>query len=454
MASTPSVSDSTRVPHSHDSHDWRAQLGSRLVEADEAVSHIKSGDHIIVSIAQATPLTVCTALSARLMEIEDVVVDHSAAAFNWDLPGLGERYRLESHYCSPIDRSVYAAGRAEFVPISYYREGHLPPGLDGFNVCIIKVTPPDENGYVNFGDLQIMQKMLARAADLVIAEIDPKLIRVGGDNQMHFSEIDYFVDKAVDFPEAILPPPNAEEQRTIATVCGIIAKEFIRDRDSIQVGVGSMSGMIMYHLGNHHDLGMQTEIIPWGTAPLVRDGVITGKYKKIFPGLVVGSGFAVLTPQADLDIANGDPRFQLYDFNFTDDIRLIAKEEGLISVNNALNVDLTGQANAESHGPMMYTGTGGQTAFVIGASLGGGTTIIVTPSTSMVKGQRLSRIMPCLPEGSVCTSPRTFVHNVVTEYGVARLKGKSIRERAKELIAVAHPDFRNELRDAAKKMWG
>ncbi len=435
-------------------HDWRAQLGARLVEPDEAVSHIKSGDRIVISIAQATPLTLCMALSGRLMELENVVVNHGAAAFNWDLPGLGERYRLESMYCSPYDRSVYAAGRAEFTPISYYREGALPPGLENFNVCFIKVSPPDENGFVNFGEIQIMQKMLARNADLVIAEIEPNYIRVGGDNQMHLSEIDFFIERALDFPEGILPPVNEDEQRAISTVCATVAKEFIHDRDTIQIGVGSMSGMLMYHLGNHHDLGMQTEIIPWGTTPLVSNGVVTGKYKKIFPELVVGAAFAVLTPQAELDLANGDPRYQLYDFNFTDDIRLIAKEEGLISINNALSVDLTGQANAESLGPMMYTGTGGQTAFVIGASMGGGTTIIVTPATSLVKGQRVSRIMPGLPPGSVITSPRTFVHNVVTEYGIARLKGKSIRERANELIAVAHPDFRNELRAEAKRMYG
>ena len=451
MASAPNVSHSTDT---HNHRDWRAQLAARLVEADEAVSHIKSGDRIVVSIAQATPLTLCTALSGRLMEIENVVLCHGAAAFNWDLPGLGERYRLESNYCTPYDRSVYATGRAEFIPISYYREGTLPPGLEDFNVCMIKVTPPDEKGFVNFGDIQIMQKMLARAADLVIAEIDPKLIRVGGDNQMHLSEIDYFVEGVIPFPEAILPAPGEEEQRTIATVCATVAKEFVHDRDTIQIGVGSMSGMLMYHLTNHHDIGMQTEIIPWGTTPLVRDGVLTGKYKKIFPELVVGSGFAVLTPQAELDLANGNPRYQLYDFNFTDDLRLIAKEEGLISINNALNVDLTGQTNAESHGPMMYTGTGGQTAFVIGASMGGGETIIVTPSSSMVKGQRFSRIMPGLPAGSVITSPRTFVHNVVTEYGIARLKGKSVRERVHQLIGVAHPDFRNELRADAKRMYG
>ncbi len=451
MATAPTGTHSTHV---QPSHDWRAQLGSRLVQPDEAVGHIKSGDRVVISIAQATPLTLCMALSGRLMELENVVVNHGAAAFNWDLPGLGERYRLESMYCSPYDRSVYAAGRAEFTPISYYREGSLPPGLENFNVAFVKVSPPDENGFVNFGDIQIMQKMLARNADLVVAEIEPNLIRIGGDNQMHFSEIDYFVERALDFPEGILPPVNEEEQRSIATVCATVAKEFIHDRDTIQIGVGSMSGMLMYHLGNHRDLGIQTEIIPWGTTPLVSNEVVTGKYKKIFPELVVGSAFAVLTPQAELDLANGDPRYQLYDFNFTDDIRLIAKEEGLISINNALSVDLTGQANAESLGPMMYTGTGGQTAFVIGASMGGGTTIIVTPSTSMVKGQRVSRIMPGLPPGSVITSPRTFVHNVVTEYGIARLKGKSIRERANELIAVAHPDFRNELRAEARKMYG
>src|SRR5580693_5152829 len=153
MASAPTSSHSSETLSDR---DWRAQLGSRLVEADEAVSRIKSGDRIVVSIAQATPLTLCMALSARLMELENVVVNHGAAAFNWDLPGLGERYRLESMYCSPYDRAVYAAGRAEFVPVSYYREGALPPGLENFNVNLIKVSPPDENGLVNFGDIQIM----------------------------------------------------------------------------------------------------------------------------------------------------------------------------------------------------------------------------------------------------------------------------------------------------------
>ncbi len=162
----------------------------------------------------------------------------------------------------------------------------------------------------------------------------------------------------------------------------------------------------------------------------------------------------MLTPREELEIVDGHPGFQLYDFNFTDDIRLIAREEGLIAINNVMHADLTGQASAEAIGPAMYTGTGGQTAFVVGACMGGGTTILMTPSSSMVKGVRTSRIMAGLPAGSVITSQRGFVHYVATEFGIAKLKGKSIRERANEMIAIAHPDFRSELRAEAKRIYG
>ena len=436
--------------------DWRAQLGGKLVTADEAVSHIKSGDRITTSIAQSTPFTLSAALAGRLMEIDHVVLSASASLFNWDLPGLGDKFRYESFYLSPIDRRLFAIDApGEFVPLSYYRTGVLPPGLDKFNVYLMTVTPPDENGYVNFGDLQIMSKLLAQRAELVIAEIDPNKIRIGGDNAMHVSEIDWFVERAPDAPTLpALPSPSAEEQAIVGTINAIVARELVPDRASIQIGVGSTSGMLMPHLRNHHDLGMQTEIIPSGTAPLVRDGVITGKYKKLFPGLVVGSGFAVGTPREELGYADGHPGFQLYDFNFTDDIRVIAREEGLISINNALAVDLTGQVGSESIGHQMYTGTGGQTAFGIGSSLGGGKSIIVLPATAMSKGERISRITPALAPGTICTLPRTFVHHVVTEFGVATLKGKSQRERARQLIAVAHPDFRSELTAAAKRLLG
>jgi 4-hydroxybutyrate CoA-transferase len=436
--------------------NWRTQLGAKLVSPEVAVEHVKSGDRVTLSIAQVTPFTLCAALAGRLMEIENVVVNHSAALFNWDLPGIGERFRLESFYLSPIGRELFAAGPAEFVPVSYYREGTLPPGLDNFNVYLLTVSPPDEFGMVNFGDVQIMSKLLSRNADLVIAEIDENSVRICGDNALHISEIDWFVERTPDAPvPPLVPPPVPEEERmTVEAICGAVARELIPDRATLQVGVGSTSGALMSHLTKHHDLGMQTEIIPWGTTNLVRDGVMTGKYKKLFPGLVVGSGFAVATPRDQLEYANGNPIFQLYDFNFTDDIRLIAREDGLISVNNALAVDLTGQVGSESIGPRMYTGTGGQTAFGIGSTMAGGKSIVVLPSTAIVKGERVSRITPSLLPAAVFTLPRTFVHHVVTEYGIATLKGKSLRERARELIAVAHPDFRAELAIEARRMYG
>jgi len=436
--------------------NWRAQLGSKLVAPETAIGHIKSGDRITLSIAQATPFTLCAALAARLMEIENVVVNHSAALFNWDLPGMGERFRLESFYLSLVGRELFTAGPAEFVPVSYYREGTLPPGLENFNVYLLTVSPPDEQGMVNFGDIQIMSKLLSRSANLVIAEIDPNSVRIGGDNSLHISEVNWFVERAADAPVMPLTPPPVpeEERRIVEAICGTVARELIPDRATIQVGVGSTSGALMSYLTGHHDLGMQTEIIPWGTTNLVRDGVITGKYKKLFPGLVVGSGFAVGTPREQLEYADGNPVFQLYDFNFTDDIRLIAREDGLISINNALAVDLTGQVGSESIGPRMYTGTGGQIAFGVGASMAGGTSIIVLPATAMSQGQRLSRITTSLAPATVFTLPRTFVHYVVTEFGIATLKGKSLRERARELISVAHPDFRAELTAEAKRMYG
>jgi len=441
-----------------DSHflDWRAILGAKLVSAEEAVSHIRSGDRITVSIAQATPFAVCPALAARLLELENTVLNHSAALFSWDLPGIGERFRFESFYISPVGRELFGDGRGEFVPLSYYRTGTLPPGLDNFNVYVMRVSPPDRNGMVNFGDLQIMSKLLARNADLVIAEIDPASVRIGGDNAIHVSEIDWFVERTPETPVVplVAPPVPEEEKRLVSAICEAVARQLIPDRATIQVGVGSTSGAIMPFLRDHHDLGMQTEIIPWGTTHLVRDGVITGKYKKLFPGIVVGSGFAVATPREELEYADGHPGFQLYDFNFTDDIRLIAREEGLISVNNALAIDLTGQVASESIAHQMYTGTGGQTAFGIGSTMGGGTSIIVLPSCAMAKAQRLSRIVPSLAPATVVTLPRTFVHQVVTEYGIARLKGKSLKERARELIAVAHLDFRSELTAEAKRMYG
>jgi 4-hydroxybutyrate CoA-transferase len=298
-----------------------------------------------------------------------------------------------------------------------------------------------------------MSKLLSRNAKLVIAEVSERMVRIGGDNSLHISEIDYFVERT--FPlEIPRPTPPEEEKRLAHTACELIAHELIDDRATIQVGVGSFSGTLMPHLRNHHDLGMHTEIVPWDTIPLVREGILTGKYKKTFPGAVVGSAFTPGMPREELEYAQDNPAFQLYDFNLTDDIRMIAREDGIIAINNALSVDLTGQVDSESIAHQVYTGTGGQTAFAVGACLAGGKSIIVLPSTATVQGKRISRIVATLAPGSLVTLPRAFVHYVVTEHGIANLRGKSVKDRTREMIAVAHPDFRAELAAEAKRLYG
>ncbi len=249
-------------------------------------------------------------------------------------------------------------------------------------------------------------------------------------------------------------PKRARLTRIVEVICSTVARELVPDRATIQVGVGSTSGMVMHSLHGHHGHGMQTEIIPAGTVPLVHEGVVTGKYKNLFPGLVVGSAFTIATPREELEYADAHPSFHLYDFNLTDDIGLIAREEGIIAINNGLSVDLTGQADSESIAHQVYTGTGGQTAFGVGACMAGGKSIVVLPSSTTVGGNRVSRIVPTLAAGSVVTLPRAFVDHVVTEPGFASLRGKSLKDRARELIAVAHPDFRAELTAEAKRLYG
>ena len=434
--------------------DWRALLGRRLTTAEEALNHVGSGDHVGIALAQSTPYTLCAALAARLSQLERVIVDHSAAYFDWDLPGLGERFRLQSCFLSAIDRRLYARGRAEFVPVGVYRAGVLPPGLDDFNVYLTRVSPPNRNGYVSFGESQIMSKLMTRRAALVVAEIDERAIWTAGDNAIHLSEIDYFVEPEQAVPRLMPSAPSPEEQHIVGAICELVARELIPDRATIQVGVGTTSGVLLSALGGHQDLGMATEIVPRGTVPLVRAGVVTGKFKKMLPGVVTASAFSPATPLQEVELADGDMRFHLYDFNFTDDIRLIAREDGLISVNNALTVDFGGQAASESIGPLMHSGTGGQTVFAAGACLAGGKSIIVLPSSSIVAGRRVSRIVPMLEPGSVVTVPRAYVNYVVTEYGIADLRGKALPQRARELVAIAHPDFRSELAGQARRLYG
>jgi acyl-CoA hydrolase len=305
---------------------------------------------------------------------------------------------------------------------------------------------------------------MARRAKVVLAEVVPDQIRTYGENYIHVSEIDRFVEHS----PPPLPPQFAdldlagllnkfgmvltdEEEARIAEVIGeTIAADIIRDGDCIQVGGGSVSGTMCAFLHNKHDLGIHSEVIPGGTADLVKEGVITGNRKSINRGKVVGTALSGLSPE-ELGFFNENPVLELYDITKINHPRVISQNDNVVAINNALSIDLTGQVNAASFGTRMFTSAGGQPDFLMGALWShGGRAITVLPATG--KKGTVSRIVPILEPGTEVAVSRYFVDHVVTEYGIAKLFGKTRKERVEELIAVAHPDFRAELRKEAQKL--
>lgn len=432
--------------------DWRERCGNKLVSPQEALKAVRDGDTVQLNWLHATPVTLSAALMARKHELRDVQVGAIGPIFNWDQPGAERAFIVQTPYLGVTTRPPMAEGRVEFIPVMYYRHRELPPGLE-CDVYLTPVSPPDKHGYCSFGTGLFMSKTMTAAARVVIAEVHEDYIRTGGENYIHVSEITSFVEPTV--PPAELPPTARNEEEVAATeiICTLVAHALIHDGDTVQIGLGSVSSPLAMYLGHRNDLGIHTEVIPGGVARLVREGVITGKYKTVNPGKVVASGGIGILPD-ELEIIDGNPNFEFYDFTYTDDLRLLVNQKNYVAVNNAMAVDLGGQACSESIGPFMYTGTGGQTIFTIAAAYcNPGRAVIVTPSSSLVKGRRVSRIVPMLEPGSVVTAQRAFVDFVVTEYGIALLRGKSLKQRAAALIDIAHPEFREELRKEAKRIY-
>ena len=435
--------------------DWRAMIADKLMSPQEAVSVIKPGDKVWVAPYTTTPPTLCNALYERRHELKKIRIDHIAPIFAWIRPEDDDWCDLYDIYATPLDRDAVNSGRAHYVPFAAWRQGLLPDGIEEQpDYYLVPVSPPDRHGYCSLGPGVFWSKQLIQRARTVIAEVHEEFIRTGGDNFVHISQIDRFCEASGPLPPPPLPPRSEEEVAVTEVICSLVASEIIKDRDTVQIGIGTVSSALGLYLGEKHDLGIQTEIITGGVPTLVERGVVTGRYKTVHPGKVVGSACVFLPPE-ELAIMDGNPVFELYDFSYTDDIRMLVQCDNLVAVNNALMVDLTGQVASETIGPRVWTGVGGQTAFMIAARYArGGRAVTVLPSSHLLNGQRVSRIVPVLPEGAAVTVPRTIVDYVVTEYGVASLRGKTVRERVGELIAVAHPAFRAELKEAARKTYG
>ena len=386
---------------------------------------------------------------------KNVRIDHPVALFPWIRPGEENGFEIYTPYASPLDRDAVNAGQVEYVPIARWRADEVPPGLiQEPDVYMLPVSPPDRNGYCSFGPGVFYSPSYCERAKTVIAEVHESFIRTGGRNFVHASQIDVMCEATKPTGGAPVPPRTDEETAVTEVACTLAASELIKDRDTIQVGIGTVSSAIALYLHDKHDLGMQTELIPGGTVDLVDEGVLTGRYKTIHEGTVVGSVLVAMPPE-EMARIDGHPAFELHEFGYCDDVRLLMRQDNLVAINNALFVDLTGQVASETIGPRVWTGTGGQTAFMIAAGYSnGGRSIIMLPSSHLLNGERVTRIVPMLPEGTLVTVPRTLVDYVVTEHGIATLRGKTVRERIGELIAVAHPDFKGELKAEARRLYG
>ena len=431
--------------------DWRQIVGNKLMSPQEAVQAVKPGDQVMVTPINGTPFTLCQALYDRRNELKGMRIDHPAPLFPWVQPGEEDAFELHDLYATPADRDMVNAGQVCYLPTARWRENEIPEGLlQEPDIYLVAVSPPDQHGYCSFGPYVFFSPSFCRRSKIVIAEVHENFIRTGGENYVHISQIDRMCEPTQ--PTGGFPSQPRTEEETMVTevICTLVAAELVKDRDTIQIGIGTVSSAMAVYLDQKHDLGFQTELITSGVAQLVQQGVVTGRYKTMHPGKVVGS--LILTPEEEWALIDGNPTFELYEFSYVDDIRNLIRQDNLVAINNALMVDLTGQVASETVGPRVLTGVGGQTAFSIAANYSnGGRCISVLPSSHIVDGQRLTRIVTMLPQGAVVTVPRTLVDYVVTEHGIASLRGKTVRERIGELIAVAHPDFRAELKAQAKK---
>ncbi len=436
---------------------WEEEFKRKMVAPEEAVKVVKSGDRVSFTYGRE-PRALGLALAARLGELKDVkiFIRTPAMDFGWYDPGWEESFQIEISYVLPITREMMAERRCDFVMGGLLGMTPRHSAVGEADVLFTEVSEPDRNGYCSFGASTWGKRKAVECAKIVIAEVNRNLIRTYGENYVHISEIDYFVEHvsggtrpgATDLLGRKTWEPGDIEKRIAQSVSTLI-----RDGDTLQVGVGSTSEWIaiLGALNNKADLGWHSETTPRGIIKLVREGVINGKRKSLNRGkavaVAVGGG-----DQEDMDFVNNNPMFELYDADYVLNPAVVAANENVVCINSAISVDLTGQIAAESVGPTLVSGPGGQLAFAVGAQLSkGGRFITTLPSTA--KGGAISRVMPQLDKGTIVTIPRTLADIVVTEYGIAHLYGRTQRERALDLIKVAHPDFREELQKEASQLF-
>jgi acetyl-CoA hydrolase len=427
--------------------NWAEDYRRRAVTAEEAVKAIRSRDHVWVHPGCSNPEELVRAMIGRAGELEDVEVTHllTFGCADYVDPRYARSFRHRALFAGANVRQAINEGRADWVPAHLSEIPRLiDTGALPIDVALIQVSPPDEHGFCSYGVGVECTKAAAEKARAVLAVVNRRSPRSLGDSFIHVSRLTRVVE--VDRP--LLELAEAGRIGETARAIGAHVAELIEDGATLQMGIGEIPDAVLLNLGGKRDLGIHTEMFSDGVVELFEKGVITGAAKTLHRGKLIAS--FVLGTRKTFDFLDNNPFVEFHPSDYVNDPFVVARNDRMVAINSALSVDLTGQVCADSIGRDVYSGFGGQLDFIRGAARSkGGKPVIALPSTA--KGGRVSRIVDTLAEGSGVVTTRADVHYVVTEHGIAPLYGRSLRERARALIAIADPDFRPELEAAARR---
>ncbi len=426
--------------------NWLDQYKKKVVSLEEAVSVIKSGDRLFISGNAATPTLLTNALAKRRDDLRDVEVNHILMLGEDPLskPGMEGHFRHNSLFVGPADRLAVQEGRSRYVPV------HLSeiPGLFmdqviPLDVAFIHLSQPDEHGFMSFGVECAASKAAAENAKLVVAQVNERMPRTLGDVFIHVSR----VHKVVECSEPLLTLKSGESSELERKIAAHIAN-LVEDGATLQLGIGGIPDAVLALLEGKKDLGIHTEMVSDGVVKAIERGIITNQKKTLHAGKVIAT--FVMGSQDLYEYVHNNPQFELHPCNYTNNPFIISQNVKMVAINSAIEVDITGQVCSDSIGSRIYSGFGGQVDFIRGAGYSkGGKPIIALPATA--KEGEMSRIVPQLKPGAGVVTTRADVHYVVTEFGVASLHGRNLRQRAEALIAIAHPKFHNDLERVLQK---
>ncbi len=426
--------------------NWIENYKNKVVSGEDAVKCIKSGNRIYIGGGCGSPEHLANSLVNRANELNNVEVVHilTTGKADYTRQEMRNHFQLNALFVGGNVRDAVNRGNANYIPVflgeipRLFRQNLLP-----IDVAMVTLTPPDEHGFCSYGVEVGVTKPATESAKIIIAEINDQMPRVLGNSFIHISKISYLVPNSIPLPEL-----KMGDMSDLFKKIGKNVADLIDDGSTLQMGIGGIPDAVLFYLENKRDLGIHTEMFSDGIIGLIQKGVITNEKKNLHQGKIT-AGFALGTNKLFKYIDN-NPMFELHPIDYINDPFNISKNDNMVAINSAIQVDITGQVVSDSIGTRIYSGFGGQVDFIRGASRSkGGKPVIALPSTT--KNEAISKIVAFIDKGAGVVTSRADVHYVITEYGIAYLHGKNLKQRAKALINIAHPKFRDELTKTAKE---